>query len=90
MVEDPLRFTKKELEEMNLVIILENYRRKDRGIVKRKYWDSFSDAERRVISGFMPKIKLWTNVVGYPEFYKFKAHESIGILKRAVRFFANV
>ena len=89
-MDDPKVFTKKGMEELKLIIILENWRAKNSGSGRAKYVMAFSPKERKILTAYMPRIKMWELGIGYPEHYRFSNLDVLGILKRAVRFFGGI
>ena len=84
-----ISWNREELEGLQTMIIVENWRRIDGGKGKRKYKEEFTDQERDKIRRLYNTFYKWHLVRGVPEKHVFKT-ETINLIKRAVNFFATV
>lgn len=83
-------FSRHDLEQMYLPIIVEGYKHKNYGRGKRAYLKEFTEKERKAISKYHAKIYKWYLVTGFPDHYIFRKLQTVHLLQRAVIFFASI
>ena len=71
-------------------VIVEAWRRKDGGRVKREWFAQFTQAERNLISRYHAKFYRWYLVTGTPRKIVFRKIRTLQVLQKAVNFFATV
>ncbi len=79
-----------ETKLRRLGVIVEMYDKKEYGRVKREYINQFTEAERKVMSAWYPKIYAWFMRSGFPRGGVRMSIQTYHTLCRFAHFFATV
>ena len=60
------------------------------GSKRRKYHETFTEAERKIISKWHTQFHRWHLVSGVPDHIYFQKPKTVDLLQRAIAFFATV